>query len=525
MTVILCRHSYSSAAELALPDITAAEGAELVSLARSAMNEYLFHRTSAAEISIPDSLERLKDLKLSAVVTLRENGVVVARSIKSGGTATMNVISAALDAMRSPQLPDRVTQAFLESLLVEVEVLGEPRSVDSGDVVKFIDPGLAGLILVRNSQRAYALASDAYESGLSAEQMMRYCRGQIAMNPAAVAAQPQWNVFSAKHFSGWPDGTTVSLYRGKILIPREEINEQLISDAARRVGMYLVHMQDKEGVFRVGELEPSLAENLRVAYAVSLLAEKTQDNIFANAANAALSHAAGFARQHGDGFILETANPDQQLAAAAWMLMAADTLSNDSGGEEMRDKLAGAIFGTIEEGRLPPRRLDGSADEQASLRDACVAYLALAGSGNVPAEKLAMLKEAIAAATAEDCEATLWRLRVIGADAGSVGELSKYRSGDDSPADERGGFGEAGEVPKTSLTALAPLSMPAGEATDDDFRRDAVAFIVQMIFTPREAYFVADPAAMDGAVRVSPTAAAVSLDACAAAIEALISVQ
>jgi hypothetical protein len=43
-----------------------------------------------------------------------------------------------------------------------------------------------------------------------------------------------------------------------------------------------------------------------------------------------------------------------------------------------------------------------------------------------------------------------------------------------------------------------------------------------MIYQTAEAYFAEDPAAWLGAVRASPAAAAVTVEACAAAIEALL---
>ncbi|HUU59789.1 MAG TPA: hypothetical protein VMZ50_09605, partial [Phycisphaerae bacterium] len=86
------------------PGITLGEAAALVKLARSAMQQYLTHRTPADNCPIPDDVRPLARHRYAVAMSLRDNGRLVARSIQDRGGLVRNVVAAALLAMRSPEL-------------------------------------------------------------------------------------------------------------------------------------------------------------------------------------------------------------------------------------------------------------------------------------------------------------------------------------------------------------------------------------------------------------------------------------
>ena len=99
--------------------------------------------------------------------------------------------------------------------------------------------------------------------------------------------------------------------------------------------------------------------------------------------------------------------------------------------------------------------------------------------------------------------------------------------------DEAGGFAVAGAPPSALHTALAAVclaetlersggqSSAGSRALAGQIAR-ARGFCDRMMYRPGEAYFSEDPNAWVGGVRETPASAAVTVSACASAIEAFL---
>jgi len=116
---------------------------------------------------------------------------------------------------------------------------------------------------------------------------------------------------------------------------------------------------------------------------------------------------------------------------------------------------------------------------------------------------------------------------------GGMTALPKWRQIDDSDLpDRRGGFVSSSPEPTTLDTAIAAVCLSEAIESTSITQTDKTAinkqilqarqFCRQMLYRSREAYWTARPVKMIGGLRTSPTSAAVSLDACAAAIEAFL---
>lgn len=272
--------------------VSVPDGPVLVGLARTAMHDYLKFRTPAAAQAIPPTARHLAQQQLGACVTLRQDGRIVGRCLRAGDSLPRNVITVALEAMRSPQLPDVVTPKILDSLTIEVEVLGVPRLIasppsvgemtDSRDALEqakrelsaVIAPGLTGLLVTRGKKSGYVTPAQAYQESMGVDEMVRACLLQVPPGGADKVLPLNWSIFASKHFVGSPDGRVVWLSRGKIPIPDEAIDEQMLREAARNVGKFLLSRQDTSGAFRFNGQPVSTADQIRLAYALGLLAKE-----------------------------------------------------------------------------------------------------------------------------------------------------------------------------------------------------------------------------------------------------------
>ena len=136
-----------------MPALTRPQGAALVGLARSAMRKYLTDRIDAKSMPLTAELMPLRNAPNAAAVTLRSRGAVVALEIRDDGELCLNVAAAALRAMRSSKLPDRVDRKVLDALTVEVEVLSPARLVAREKLPSVMVRGLTGLAYSRRTGR------------------------------------------------------------------------------------------------------------------------------------------------------------------------------------------------------------------------------------------------------------------------------------------------------------------------------------------------------------------------------------
>lgn len=528
----------------------------LVSLAREAMQQYLASRTGPDSLVLPPDVRPLADRPYAAEVTLRSRGRVVGRDIRNGRALPGNVIAAAQAAMRSPALPDRITAETLKALTVEVAVPGPTVDVDQKDLPRAIVPALYGLMLVRGRHVARVFPSTAYVLGLSGDAMRRTCAGRIPQDRDPGANPDRWGLFAARHYVGYPDGRVVWLFRGKVLLPADAVTEQMLRAAAIGAGNYLLRTQDTTGQYRPAGAGPSLRDHLYATWAMARLARHTSRKDFAASVNAALGFAARRVRMGGNRAWVDAADAGGRLAATA--LLALATAESPPGPEQK--ELHGALLRTLRNEVVP----QGDAAARPATRPAAptgrtaraIAMMALFRAAPDTTDKplQTALERIIPAsrsgphpgrtAPANPIE-TAWLVRALAAGRGGLKDtygllteqlcrdLASAARGPDAPADEYGGLAAGSSPPSTAASALAAAAVieaaPHWRFRNMEPTRRALAeamkmrrFCFQMTYKPHEAYFAEKPGEWVGAVRAGPSSSTVTLEACAAAIEAFL---
>jgi len=527
-----------------LPDVTPRQGAALAALAREAMTDYLHARTAPASVKVPAELRELGRRPNAAAVTLRSGGSVVAVEVHGAADLCTNLIIAAMQAMRSPKLPDRVDDKVLAGLTVEVEVLGEPRPIDPNQVDQAVVPGLTGLQCGSGSSTVHVLPSAAYVLGRSPEQMLRGAmlrlgRSEEPQSPSpAAGAKPA--VFAARHYVGYPGSSAVELYRGKLSPAPPELDDKAALAAAASIGRYLAAHQEADGWFTVGDGETTIVGQLYATWALARLAARQPSPALAESVERALA-AAGRKVARGQGrAVVKADSPDDTLAATALLALALDTDRTKQAVELRRELLAGITASPDAPAARPgagPATAAAAQPHRVS-RGRCLAAMALATD---PACEpfLASARREMLLARPASAEEALWKFRAgagaswppaFGDSNSPVGLTVQSPAG---PVDNRGGFSIGAQPPRTDITGLAATCMEQllaqqsgiAPATATALARqlaDARRFCANMIYKPGEAYFAADPNTWTGAVRATPGSAATNAQSCAAAIEALI---
>ncbi len=516
------------------PPVDLRAGGHLVALAQRAMQRYLSERTPAAGQPIPLELQPLQSLRLRVVVSLRERGKLVGRSIQPVGELPRNVISGALKAMRSPLLPDRVSGDYLRKLTIEIEIPGLPVPVDAGGIDAAFIAGLTGLMLSQGSQRTMVLPGESYIEGMDAEAAVRRCIGRLSLDSKTVNEPRRWSIFLARHFVGQERGRVFSLYRGKVLLPPEAITEDMLVAAAEKIGAFLKGCQDQSGQFIIDGVRPSMKNHLYATLAMAKLARR--DKRFLPVVNLAMKYVVPHIRTGPKMAFVASPRGTDQLAATAILAGILRELPQDQKIAELGKKLRTGLLKAIgPDGRFY-ERLDFKSTRAAPLADACMAFLALSrdavATGGDTKSRLASAREWLVKATPRDAEDACWKIRVL---VRSVrGPLAPVPVGSSAPPDEFGGFAPAGGHPTTVLTAMSAVNMAATLPRLDQLRTRepyektkasllaARRFCYQMMYRRAELYFRTDASSRLGAVRQKPGSAKVTLRACAAAIEALL---
>lgn len=520
------------------PQIAPAEGTALVALARSAMVEYLLRRTPADVQAIPEALKALEGKSLSVGVTLRDKGTLLARRVVQDKSLPRNVIAAALAAMRSPRAPDVVTAAYLSGLTVEIEVLGESQTVSQADLPEVLVPGLTGVSASRGLDDSFVLPSESYVGGFDVDEIVRTCLAALPIKPQSANLPVRWAAFASSHYVGYPDGKTYWLYRGKALLPPEMIDKESLSSAAQEVGLFLLRNVDKSGAFGLPEGTPTLAEQMYATFAMARLAARTRRKEFSSGANAALAFAVKRLSQQGGLASFAGVPDDEQIQAASLLVMAIRQMPANAEGDALCKKVLAGIDKAV--AGLPEPDAN-AARRRPPLKALALAHLAASAAGD--AALRAAVDKWISAhkIVASDAETASWLIV-----AGIVENrnwtiipnpaMPAPVAAGGSQLDEAGGFA-AKEVPPTTVsTALAAANLAAGHGwpgmifpkppATDAARRETILgakrFCRQMMYKPCEVYHSPNVNQWIGGVRASPQTAHVTLWACAAAIEALL---
>lgn len=518
--------------------------AAIVGQARAAMLEYLKERTPADKQKLLPDLLGLQSIRHGAAVGIRIDGQLKAQAFAGGGEFCRNVMAAAIKALRSPSLPDRVTAELVRSAAIEVESIESLQPISPREIPKNYVPGLTGLLLkapgdastsqsqasrpatgaAPASLEAWSLPSAAYEYSLTATQAMARCQGQL---PSSQVPSGQWSTFVGRHYVGYADGQALRLFRGKALAPEK-------SDAATRfllagqIGLYLQAHQDKDGCFRTAAGRGTLAEHLYAAYAMARLSAATG---LRYDAMPAIQYAQGLAKKADDLTYLAGEQPQDQLLAAALYILVSEECGLKK--DDLRDALAKTIAARMELPALPGR-LDGTSPQAASR---VALYVASRAMADKPSKAAKLLRERAQTALPDSPVAALWK-GWSGLDASRAPAEAALTACRSILPDEKGALcGPKDSTPRTFLPAMAALSLSKEieQLRKGDKARNGPkvlglleqldglqAFCQRMTYQPGEAYFAADPSEWVGAVRTDPASAQVDLASCAAVIECLL---
>ena len=576
------------------PDIGVGNGSKLILLARVAMREYLTHRTSANIQVIPNDLQNawgrvkgkktpLADLPYPVSLSLRLRGGVVATSTQQGRGLVRNVIAAALGAMRSPRLPDRVTAGLLDSLTIELEVLGVGKPIAMTDIAKTLrpgldgvrlslgvrDPALRGAFLSQAYQEAMLLPGSSYVLGLDAAKMHQHCLSQLRVTAESKSLPRRWRSFGTLHYVGYPARAEAwQLYRGKILLPDAMIGKKQFAEAAESIAAYLIRRQNKQGLYDVPG-SSRIADHLYAAYAMVRLGKIRKNAVYRASAEAALGYVAEKfvkmddknARAH-----VVTPRPEDEVLATAFFLLTTQELPKSEKSSEIQHMMLRDLSERIDkEGQFL-----GANGKPVNLLSAAVALMGLNrridyGASGGPDPELDRAMENLfrragrydsgvsEAARKVSTEELAWIARGISFSGGGkerkgpgmgltylhqqaliLRDLVKRQVLHGAALDETGGYRDREGRMSTAAAGAAAYVFSMGIAAGlEDERpeklsaslepaRDAARrFCYRMVYRPNEAYFVATSADWVGAVRHQPNGAGVSLKACAAALEAL----
>lgn len=484
--------------------------------------EYLTRRSTPDAVPVPASWTPPPPHTLSAAVTLRSGGNLVARVIASKDSLPLSVASAAMAAMRSEKLPDRVTAEVLAALTVEVEIIISPDPASEAELSRSVC-GLTGLQMERAGKIARVLPSQAYEEAMDRQQMRSACLMKVPLDRAAMASTPKWFVFRTRHFVAVPGQPAKELFRGKVIGGSAAAGDTLAAAAAD----YLIRHQAPGGAYRVGDEPPPLREHLAATLAMARLNARGDAPRVRKSVNAAMAYVARQIKRTERTAYVVTVEPADQLAATAYTAMIIAQLPPAPQAMDIRTALLAAIAGAAGKGEISCR-LD-STPAAAGVEDLCLAYEALKDApqsgpeGKALAVGLGNLARQVEAAPATDAWAQAWK-----AHAGLPAPKTLARAyeihGHSALLDRRGGIGPVGGEPLTALTGLC-VSGRGGASLELSREQIEAArrFCAMQMYKGIETYVLAEGEGARHGVRACPASAEISVGACAAAMEAFLS--
>lgn len=490
-------------------------------------------------MTIPPQLKELSQCRNAVAVTLRGGGSVLAVEVHSASDLRTNLIIAALQAMRSPRLPDRVDEKILDSLTVEVEVLSKPHPADIEKIDHAVVPGVTGIQCGGGNSTIHVLPSAARVLGLSPKQMLRGAMARVRPEVATTATNAQTGptvaVFTTRHFVGYPNSSAIELYRGKLSPVPAELDDRTAIALAEAIGKYLASHQDSDGRYTAGDGGTSLSDHLYATWVMARLAKRLGSPTLARSVKLALGAAnEKLARARGQAMV-DTGSPEEDLAATGLLTLAVSVDKTKEAIELRRDLLAG-----LADKLTAPTSLPQSQPQHRPVLTHRGKYIALMAMQPNPAcaPAVASARKTLLQCRPADAEAALWALRAGAASAWppAFGDPNTSpgltRQGPDALADQRGGFSVGAQPPQTHVTALAavcleqllrqPTIPPTTARTLASRLVQARTFCGHMVYRPKEAHFAADPNTWIGAVRATPGAAATTALSCASAMEALL---
>ncbi len=188
-----------------LGDLSAAQGAEMVSLARAVLESFLRHDGSLAEWYAGTGRQDAGSSLAGAFVTLNHRGIRAGDPgrlracmgvIEAKQPLADAVVQAAVWAAQDPRFP-RLTAGELDGLEIEVSVLSPARAV-AGPAV--IEVGVHGVILSKGGKRALFLPQVATEQGWDRTAMLDHLALKAGLPAGGWRDGASFEVFTAQVF-------------------------------------------------------------------------------------------------------------------------------------------------------------------------------------------------------------------------------------------------------------------------------------------------------------------------------------
>lgn len=186
-------------------ELEPAEGRELVSLARSALETRLTHDTALASWFAEAGDDNRFLMPAGAFVTLNNSGSRARREgrlracmgvIEAKQPLLDAVVQAAVWATQDPRFPP-LEAAELEELEIEVSVLSPMREIES---FKLIEVGTHGVLLSKAGRRAVFLPQVAVEEGWNRDTMLEHLSAKAGLPRDAWRHGATFEVFTAQVF-------------------------------------------------------------------------------------------------------------------------------------------------------------------------------------------------------------------------------------------------------------------------------------------------------------------------------------
>jgi len=511
------------------PGISFKQARALGRLVRSSMAEYIKNRTSADNQNIPADVAKLGGKDWSAAITLRDRGQAIATVIRSGRSCPRNVIAAALVAMRSSALPDRVTPEVLSKLTVEIEILGSELAVSENKAPESVITGMVGLKLTRGLQKSYATPAQTYLLDPTGPEAKRQCLTGINFRGNIKSMPNQWEIFYTRHIISYPDGKDIVLYRGKLLPLPGSITERVLNESALAIGAYLSNMQETSGRYTCASGPANLSDHLQATWAMAQLAKQSNNNAITQSLQHALTYAGKSISRSKDRAIVVHERFNDRLAATALMRLVIDLLPADNREENLPDDLARGLLADMN-----TLKSEDITVATYSLRKGI--YLALMTLANdkilndKDRERLGRIQSALgqnAKAPADD-EEMMWAVRAGVWDILPIERKLGFIS-DSERLDEAGAFASKSKSISTVASALAVVNLSEGKTWPGEDGKGKAwkilagkRFCHMMLFKKIEIYFDGKPEKWINGVRASPGSAKITMSSCATALQAML---
>ena len=341
------------------PNISESGRAFLSRVARRTLADALLGRETYEAAYVPRSLG---SETAAVAVRLWHHGYLRATGVGPRGPIVQATRDAALAAAQMlgagrvevGELPDR--------LLIEIEAAGPdqpiPGGIDwtrPGSVDRYFEPGIDGVLLVGRRKARRICPSEMITSDSVLPDVLEALAQSMHGDPSQ-ASQTQLQRFRTAHwYEGEAGADVVSLQRGLIIVPPDDVRPRLLDEVTGTLAEYMAYRQLKTGLFTY-QFEPgldrytdknNLVRQIGATIAMSVHAKHSGKSASLAAADMALRyHLKGLTDipDIDNAAYVATADGRNKLGVTALLCIALAEHPQADGYLEARDKLVNGIL-------------------------------------------------------------------------------------------------------------------------------------------------------------------------------------